>query len=140
MMKTVLFWLWQWIWGLPQSVLASVLFLMCRNCPRSRYRESVVVHWKRSGSLGLGIFLFLGTAATGDRAGEVLTHEYGHAIQSLILGPLFLPVIGLPSFLWCNLPCAKKHRKEKGVSYYRFYTESSANKLAHLVTGEKVPE
>ena len=28
-------------------------------------------------------------------------------------------------------------RKEKGVSYYKFYTESTANRLGSLVSGEK---
>ena len=138
-MKRFLFWLWQWTWGLPQSLLATVIFLCNRKRPRSRYRNSIVIHWKKGGSLGLGIFLFLGTGATGDRQRPILAHEYGHALQSLILGPLFLPVIGLPSFLWCNLPWARRYRREKQVSYCRFYTESNANWLAHRITGEETP-
>jgi hypothetical protein len=30
---------------------------------------------------------------------EFLAHEYGHTLQSKILGPLYLPVIGIPSFI-----------------------------------------
>jgi hypothetical protein len=58
-------------------------------------------------------------------------------VQSLILGPLFLPVMGIPSFLWCNLPVCRRMRKEKGLSYYRFYPESTANRLGAWATGEK---
>ena len=48
-----------------------------------------------------------------------------------------LPVIGIPSFIWCNLPACRKLRKEKGVSYYRFYPESNANFLGKLVSKEE---
>ena len=78
------------------------------------------------------MFLFLGNKH--DR--RVLVHEFGHSVQSMLLGLLYLPVIGIPSFIWCNLPPFRKLRKEKGVSYYRFYPESSANFLGNLVTKE----
>jgi hypothetical protein len=55
----------------------------------------------------------------------------------MILGPLFLPVMGLPSLLWCNLPACRRLRKEKGVSYYAFYPEKNANFFGRLVTKER---
>jgi len=65
---------------------------------------------------------------------ETIKHEYGHQLQSYILGPLYLLVIGLPSGLWCWFiqDLVNKNRKKKGkptLSYYWFYTESWANKL-----------
>ena len=56
-----------------------------------------------------------------------LKHEYGHTIQSPILGPLWSFVIGLPSLIWCG--CFAKYRENHKVSYYSFYTEAWANKL-----------
>ena len=82
--------------------------------------------------MSLGMFLFLGNT----KDPRVLVHEYGHSIQSMILGPLYLPVIGIPSYVWCNLPHFRKLRREKGVSYYRFYPESNANYLGKLITKE----
>ncbi len=131
-MKCFLFRLWQWSWGFPQNLLGFLLMLYHRRAPRSTYRDCVVIHWSGSGSMSLGMFLFLGN--THDR--RVLVHEFGHSVQSMLLGPLYLPVIGIPSFIWCNLPPFRKLRKEKGVSYYRFYPESSANFLGNLVTKE----
>ena len=131
-MKTALFWLWQWTWGLPQTLLGFVIFLFCRKCPHERYRGTVVTYWSQKGSLGVGMFLFLGCDDP-----EVRVHEYGHALQSMILGPLFLPVMGIPSFLWCNLPPCRRLRKEKGVSYYAFYPEKNANFFGRLVTKER---
>ena len=131
-MKKLLFWIWQWTWGFPQTLLGAVIFLMNRHRPRFEYHGCIVTRWKNSGSLGVGMFLFLGCDNR-----QVLVHEFGHSVQSMILGPLFLPVMGIPSFLWCNLPWTKKLRREKGVSYYRFYPESTANYLGTMVTGEE---
>ena len=131
-MKTLLFQVWQWIWGLPQTLIGAVIYVLCRKCPHERYHGAVVTHWNQRGSLGVGMFLFLG-----EDDPQVVVHEYGHAVQSLILGPLFLPVMGIPSFLWCNLPPCRRLRKEKGVSYYAFYPEKSANFLGRLVTKDR---
>lgn len=130
-MKTTFFRLWQWTWGLPQTLLGAVIYLICRDCSHDRYRGTVVTYWKNKGSMGVGMFLFLGS-----KDPQVRVHEYGHTVQSLILGPLFLPVMGLPSILWCNFPPCRRLRKEKGVSYYSFYPEKNANYLGRIVTGE----
>ena len=131
-MGILLFCLWQWIWGLPQNLLGFLLMLYHRHDPRSTYRGCMVIHWGGSGSMSLGMFLFIGNKS--DR--RVLVHEFGHSVQSMILGPLFLPVMGIPSFLWCNLQPFRKLRRERNVSYYRFYPESTANWLGSLVTKE----
>ncbi len=71
---------------------------------------------------------------------RLLVHEYGHTVQSLILGPLYLIVIGIPSTLWGFLPCCNKKRVKEQLSYFSFYTESWANSLGEKVTGEKSME
>ncbi len=131
-MKRILFCLWQWTWGLPQTLVGLIVFLCNLDQPHEMYQGCIVTHWNNGGSLGVGMFLFLGKNA--DR--QTLVHEFGHSVQSLILGPLFLPVMGIPSFLWCNLPRCRKLRREKGVSYYRFYPESTANRLGAWASGE----
>lgn len=131
-MKTLLFRLWQWTWGFPQTLLGFLIYLWNFRKPHYRYHGCLVTRWAQRGSLGVGMFLFLGC----DDA-EVLVHEFGHSVQSMILGPLFLPIMGIPSFLWCNLKPCRRLRREKGVSYYRFYPESTANRLGSLVTGER---
>ena len=131
-MKVFLFRLWQWTWGFPQSLLGLVFFLIHRGKPRESYHGCIVTHWGVNGSLGVGMFLFLGKGSSR----QVLVHEFGHSVQSAILGPLFLPIMGIPSFLWCNLPQVRKLRREKGISYYSFYPESSANWLGSLAAKE----
>lgn len=135
-MKKFLFRLWQWTWGFPQSLLGLIFRLVYIKCPRTEYHGAVVTHWPKGGSMGVGMYLFLGTNGDEARRAQVLVHEFGHSVQSLILGPLFLPVMGIPSFLWANLPPCRKLRKEKGVSYYTFYPERNANWLGELVSKE----
>ena len=130
-MKRFLFRLWQWIWGFPQNLVGVILALSCRSCPRGRYRSCTVTYWNQRGSMSLGNYLFLGSDDP-----QVFVHEFGHSIQSAILGPLYLPVMGLPSFIWCNLPVCRRLRRDKGISYYAFYPESTANYLGMLATGE----
>ena len=71
---------------------------------------------------------------------RLLVHEYGHTVQSLILGPLYLIVMGIPSTLWGFSPFAAKKRREKRISYFDFFTESWANSLGERATGEKSME
>ena len=66
-----------------------------------------------------------------------MVHEYGHTIQSLILGPLYLLVMGIPSTLWGFLPNPAKKRKEEKISYFSFFTEKWANNLGEKVTGKE---
>ena len=66
---------------------------------------------------------------------RLLVHEYGHTIQSLILGPLYLIVIGIPSTMWAFL--FEKKRKDEQIPYGAFFTEKWANRLGERVTGEK---
>ena len=132
----------QWTWGLPQNLLGFIIFLICVRKPHRRFRTSIVTYWDRPDSLGCGMFVFLSnqkpagySVAMGEKfQHDILVHEYGHIVQSLILGPLFLPVIGVPSFIWASLPVFEKLRERKGLSYYWFYCEKWATKLGKKVT------
>ena len=66
---------------------------------------------------------------------RLLVHEYGHTVQSLILGPLYLFVIGIPSTLWGFLGGRK--RRDEQIPYGAFFTEKWANSLGEQITGEK---
>lgn len=61
---------------------------------------------------------------------------HGHTIQSLIFGPLYLIVMGIPSTLWGFLPYFQ-HKRDNGVSYFSFFTERFANYLGEKTTKEK---
>lgn len=147
-MKRFLFTLIQFTWGLPQTLLGAAMYLLTIGQPRFTFRGSLCTVWKAKSSVSLGLFIFVdkyprnprlaaGTynpARTKGADPRLVVHEYGHCIQSLILGPFYLLLIGIPSFIWAMLPTLRKRRIRSKKSYYDFYTESSANYLAETIT------
>ncbi len=121
---TFLYALGQCTWGLVQTLAGLVVFLSCPGCRHAFHRGAVVTVWRRWDGLSLGLFVFV---PEGEDP-RLLRHEYGHTLQSLLLGPLYLPVIGLPSLLWAGLPALKRRRRMRGRSYYDFYTERWADR------------
>ena len=134
-MKRIGYGILQILWGFPQTLLGFAVFLRLRGAPHYRYHGAVVTEWKRKTGLSLGLFLFI---PEGNLGQDFLVHEYGHTIQSLVLGPLYLMIVGIPSVLWCNLRCFAKLRRKKNISYQCLYTERWANYLGERSTGEKV--
>ena len=124
-----LFLLAQCTWGLLQTFVGLVVFLACPGCRRERYRGAVVTRWRGGRGVSLGLFLFVPDGADE----RLLAHEYGHSLQSLLLGPLYLVVIGLPSVLWAGLPALARRRARRGISYYAFYTERWADRWGGVV-------
>ena len=66
---------------------------------------------------------FEGKISVEELSDRLLVHEYGHTIQSLILGPLYLVLIGIPSTLWGFL--LGKRRKEKQIPYGAFFLQKN---------------
>ena len=75
--------------------------------------------WDREDGMSLGKFIFLPKMQEDKETGnlivsrELAEHEYGHTIQSLILGPAYLLLVGAPSLLWSRLPYFDKKRKKQ---------------------------
>lgn len=147
-MRTALYTLAQTVWGFPQTLIGSAVFAAHRARPHFRYHGAIVTTWESRRALSLGLFVFLpgaGYPEPSDVSADehdwvlasvdhrLLVHEYGHTIQSLILGPLYLPVIGIPSVVWFNNPALAGKRRRENLSYYAFYTERWANHLGELV-------
>ena len=112
----------QWTWGLPQTLLGSALYLVNRKHAHFDYKGACVTLWDRSDGVSLGKFIFVPSE-------DLTEHEFGHSVQSLILGPMYLILIGLPSIIWARHPHFKQKRKKTGKSYYSPIFESTANKL-----------
>jgi len=114
----------QMSWGLLQTMAGLIVFLAERKQPHDRYRLAVHTCWRNNDhGISLGLFIF-----TGDKDGyHDKAHEYGHSIQSLILGPLYLLLIGLPSYIHCLIADRTGQTEEE---YKKFYTEAWAERLA----------
>ena len=134
-MRKVLFILLQCTWGLAQTLLGALFCLINRKCPRRFYRGCIETQWNTSGGMSLGLFIFTPNDARPE-TDKVRVHEYGHCMQSLLLGPLYL-ILGLISVCWANIPYFRKLRKQKKIPYTACFVESWASKWGELTTGEE---
>lgn len=141
MLTCILYTLIQWTWGIVQNIGGAVLFLFYLikepGSKVSYYHGAIVIKRKPGlGSMGLGMFIFFGHEGDPDTEG-IMVHEWGHTVQSVILGPLFIPVIGIPSLIWAFTPSLRKMRKEKGIKYTDLYCEHWASAMGEKLTGTK---
>ena len=118
------------IWQLPQHIVAIIYFgylvMMCKDLGiDSRYKQATVIPCIMRGAVTLGNYVFVGLNS---EYKETVKHELGHTIQSKILGPLYLIVIGIPSITYCGLRRLFSSLRKK--NYYNFYTEKWANNLS----------
>lgn len=123
--------LWQFSWGLIQSLIGLIGFLFLIRKRHVIYKGSVVTevpgYW---GGVTLGMFIFVDYLPNNKECiqkNNTVKHEYGHVLQSLILGPIWFLIIGLPSLIWAG--CFDSYRAKHNISYYDFYTEKWANRL-----------
>lgn len=128
----------QAIWGFPQTLAGAAVLAAHAKRPHFCFHGAVVTTWENPKGLSLGPFIFLHGPNDPESApakvdAGLLVHEYGHTVQSLIFGPAYLIVIGIPSFVWSNLPALARKRKRSGRSYYSFWVERSANWLGERV-------
>ena len=146
-MKKILYILIQWTWGILQTLLGLILFIVNIKNEHIFYHGAIITRTKGKTSISLGMFAFVGLDLQMDKRVEnkipddeiekrTLVHEYGHTIQSIILGPLYLLIIGIPSSIWAMT----FNNKNNTISYYSFYTEKWANVLGEKVTKEKAME
>ena len=118
------------IWQLPQHIVALIYFgylvMMCKDLGvDSRYKQATVIPCIMRGAVTLGNYVFVGLNS---EYRKTVKHELGHTIQSKILGPLYLIIIGIPSITYCGLRRLFPSLRKK--NYYNFYTEKWANNLS----------
>ena len=143
--KTSLLTVLQWTWGLPQNLVGGAMVLFLDKYKIERFHEAYVVYAKpfqlfgreMRGCVSLGNFLFdiderFGSAEeyAYESDNGIIHHEYGHTLQSAVLGPLYLFVIGVPSFL-----VSQRIIKYSG-GYHDFYTEHWADLWASAWLGK----
>lgn len=118
------------IWQLPQHIIALIYFgylvMMCKDLGvDSRYKQAIVIPCVMRGAVTLGNYVFVGLNS---EYRKTVKHELGHTIQSKILGPLYLIIIGIPSITYCGLRRIFPSLRRK--NYYDFFSEKSANYLS----------
>ena len=95
----------QWTWGFSVNLVGGIAYLICIKIlgyehQKFGYANIVYVPWNQGG-LSMGLFIFMRKNPP-DKEWTYNTriHEYGHTWQCLLLGPLYYPVIAIPSMIW----------------------------------------
>jgi hypothetical protein len=129
----------RFVWELPQNLSGMGLLVFLQFKKRVLGTENdnsrCFIETKNTG-VSLGSFVFWTKAANRfpGLVNDCRMHEYGHTIQSLIFGPSYLVVIGIPSlarvlYRWWYL---KKYRKH-WQNYFKGFPENWADKLGGVV-------
>lgn len=113
------------VWQLPQNLLGLLLLTY-----QKARKQDMSISFERNrcfikGSLGisLGFFIFwFPRLRTKEPSGYTCNkeHEFGHSLQSMIFGPLYLLVIGIPSA--SRALYARYHLAKTGEWWSRYYT------------------
>lgn len=95
--KTILYWIWSWTWGLPATLFGAIVSIIClcqgkkpKHYKGAIYFEAFGEDW---GGFEAGCFFFVDENTNL----SIVKHEWGHSIQNLILGPLMPFVVDIPS-------------------------------------------
>lgn len=111
----------QYIWQLPQNLLRLLVILFSREKKSCLTGLNKIEFYGTNKKFGVSLGKYI---IVNKRAPEItIHHEDGHRKQSMMLGLLYLVVIGLPSAIG-NLI----HRKLK-FDYYKQPWEAWADKL-----------
>lgn len=144
-------------WQIPQHLAALILFLFFKitNKPIKYNSDHLVLKQELKlpefsygfydvpgfkSAVCLGEFIFIDTKFLIEPSTNIpyitFLHEHGHRIQSRILGPFYLLIVGIPSALR-NLYSRYLFRKGVPVSlikrwYYSQFPENWADKLMNI--------
>lgn len=137
--KKILFLTWQ----LPTNLIALILsfFILClEESSFALFRESILIKMKSSSSHLSGSSFCLGAIiiTPENSSKEILLHEYGHSLQSQLLGPFYFLLVGLPSFLRASIH-SYFYRSNKIIlknkskySYFHCFVEAWADDLGGI--------
>lgn len=115
------------LWQVLQNIVGLCYRLIATSSLKEKVGDVYVFETdSRNGSVSLGNLVFISKYTS--NYSKTLTHELGHTLQSKVLGPFYLFVIGIPSILWASL--RRVCRSLRKIDYYWFYTEVWANKWA----------
>lgn len=112
----IVYWLLQLTWGIIMNIVGLVVTLFCLIFLKGKIHRNgfgfiteVKDNW---GGVSLGAFALCGSYSQPDSSCydsewyyRTRCHEFGHSIQNMFLGPLFIFIVAIPSAIryWLDL-------------------------------------
>lgn len=128
-----------WVWQFPQNTIGFILtrFDKVTTQVTMNDKDIITVHYASNVfncGVSLGDYVILDYVKYfGKHFPITYNHEHGHQKQSLMLGPLYLIVVGLTSAIFNNLWDRIAHKKwsasKRYLWYYNRFPERWADKL-----------
>ena len=132
-----------WVWQFPQMALGAILVKILGASKQGIITKDgrIIIYWyfernnwfsKFISGVSLAVFILL----SDNNDNETVEHEHGHSMQSLYLGWLYLPVIGIYSAVFCNLWDRLFHKDWNGYDRrYWYYKTRWSEKWADELGG-----
>ncbi len=131
------------IWQIPQLLISLIplsIFFFTKKINRvEHYKSSFLLFINLNENVGAfcyGKFIFIRDGMSAKDQNEVSRHEYGHSIQSMILGPFYIFAVIVPSifrfvkYYKMALKAGSKNDYDNiWADYYKGYPEDWADKL-----------
>ena len=123
------------VWELPQNLLGILLLTICWSISliiEIRFDQERLIIETKGPAISLGLFVFWTSHSNRwielDKRNR--DHEWGHSVQSRILGPLYLVIVGLTSQLRVfYLVVYREIRGHKWTGYFEGFPEAWADRL-----------
>lgn len=132
----------QWTWGIIQNIVGMLIFIFLQKNSFKFFFGAIVINYKGSeklkkiGCFAIGMFIFINEIKNEEKYQKILTHEYGHTIQSVIYGPLYFPLVGFFSIKWANKYWLNRTQFNKnGIYYTSKFPEKQANFFGEKILG-----
>ncbi len=139
--KIFMFYFLSFTWGLPFTLVGLIVALVLRVLGH-RSKKFVLVRFfeigKSWGGLNLGLFFITSQNSTFN----LRCHEFGHAIQNCMFGPLTPFIICIPSVIryWYRELHYYRRGKEPKTNYDDIWFEGQASALGYEYNKEKLNE
>lgn len=127
------------MWELPQNIFGVLLYGILKYKKQvTGFEKESHLRFIETKKLGVSLGWFIFWSPTGNRFAQYTNdcrmHEYGHARQSVILGPLYLLLVGIPSV--SRVIYSRWYFRKNGIHwkyYFDGYPENWADKLGGII-------
>lgn len=119
------YWILSWTWGIVATATGLVAFLgaLCFGGVPERNGASVIVRigtgW---GGISLGAFAL----CSKDASEHTRKHEFGHSLQNIAMGPLWIALVGIPSAVRYWVFAYRRRRGKTNPEYDAVWFEGTA--------------
>lgn len=138
-LERIVFYFLSFTWGILWTLIGALIFLgiyliFHKDLELSIVEGRVCGKFRTKNLFNVSLGLFYVVSARSSIRTQI--HELGHTVQNIIFGPLFIPLIAIPSGiragLWDWISIRYKRKHGRFPNYYSIWFEHQANVLGDM--------